>query len=255
MLETLKFVLGPIAHRARAEILLDSGRMRPSGSSDADTLALKGKRIVWASETNEGNKLNVGKVKELAGGDTLTARAPYGRRPVEFTPTHLLFLLTNAKPRINANDFAIWKRVKLIPFTLSFIDNPSKKNERKADKGLQDRLEAEASGILAWLVRGTLEWQEKGLNPPAVVETATTDYRKENDLISQFIDEKCLLAPHAKIKAGKFYEAYKSWCNEMGHAAFSGTRFGINAKELFEQGKDRDGLYYKGVGLLLEQER
>jgi len=132
-------------------------------------MALKGKRIVWASETGEGRHLNIGKVKWLTGEDTITARAPFAKRQITFSPTHTLFLLTNHKPHITADDYAIWQRVHLVPFNLSFIDEPKTEYERKRDPDLSKKLKEEASGILAWLVRGCLSWRIEGLNPPRIV--------------------------------------------------------------------------------------
>ena len=248
-LETIKYVLGPLAHKCKAEILLDTGRFKPSGSADADTLAFRGKRIIFAAETSERSRLNTGKIKELAGGDTLNARAPYGRRPIEFEPTHLLLLMTNNKPQIPAADYATWQRIHLIPFTLSFIDKPdTKKNERLADKKLPEKLKKEAPGILAWLIKGCLSWQEKGLNPPESVIQATKKYQKEMDFISQWIDEKCIIDNNARMKAGEGYKSYRLWCEDLGHKLYSGTRFGKDMKERFDWEKSTY-VFYIGIGL------
>jgi len=248
-LETVKFVLGSLAHKTKAETLLDTGRLKPSGSADADTLAFRGKRIVFAAETSQGSSLNAGKIKELAGGDTLNARAPYGRRPIEFEPTHLLLLMTNNKPQAPASDRALWYRINLIPFTLSFIDNPKKPNERQADKKLSEKLKKEASGILAWLVQGCLAWQKEGLNPPKSVINATNEYQKEMDIIGQWIDEKCTIDSNARIKAGDCYKAYQAWMEDMGHKPFSGTRFGKEMKTRFDSEKT-NYVNYIGIDLL-----
>ncbi|HNZ29833.1 MAG TPA: phage/plasmid primase, P4 family, partial [Candidatus Goldiibacteriota bacterium] len=95
LLEVIKYILGELAYKTRSETLLESRHTLQRGSADADTLAFKGKRIVWTSETTDTRKLNAARIKELCGGDTLNARAVYGRDPVEFAPTHLLILLTN----------------------------------------------------------------------------------------------------------------------------------------------------------------
>jgi len=248
-LETIKFVLGSLAHKTKAETLLDTGRLKQSGSADADVMAFKGKRIVFAAETSQGSRLNAGKIKEFCGGDTLNARAPYGRRPIEFEPTHLLILMTNSKPQAPASDYALWHRIHLIPFKLSFIDKPKKKNERQADKRLPDKLKEEAPGILAWLVRGCLAWQNEGLNPPDTVTKATNEYQKEQDLIGQFIDERCTTDSNARIKAGECYKAYQAWMEDMGHKPFSGTRFGKEMKTRFDSEKT-NYVNYIGIDLL-----
>ncbi len=178
-------------------------------------MALRGKRLVWGSETEEGRRLNDGKVKWLVGGDTLVGRPPFGKRQINFKPTHTLFLLTNHKPHIASDNYALWQRVHLIPFTLSFVDEPIAKNERQTGSELSVKLKAEASGILAWLVRGCLEWQKMGLKPPEIVRQATKGTGRMK--ISWVI---LLMMPasrkEAEVQAGKLYKAYTEWCKRTG---------------------------------------
>ena len=251
LLEIVKHVLGDLAYKTESELLLDQKFAKSSGSPNSGIMALRGKRIVWASETSEGRRLNTGKLKELVGGDTLNARAVYGKRHVEFSPTHLLLLITNNKPHAPANDYALWQRIHLIPFNLSFVDNPTKSNERQVDKQLSEKLMAEASGILAWLVRGCLEYQRQGLNPPEIVRAATEEYRKDEDIIGHFIDDRCVISVNATVRAGDLYQAYKTWCDDMGHRALSGVRFGKELKTRFDSQKGRN-THYLGIGLIYE---
>jgi putative DNA primase/helicase len=253
-LETIKMVLGDLAHKTKAESLLDNGKLKASGTADADTMAFRGKRLIWASETNEGGRMNVGKIKELVGGDTLNARAPYARRSIEFEPTHLLCLITNSKPYAPASDFAIWERLRLIPFTLSFVENPKGDNERKVNKKLPDELKKELPGILTWLVMGCVEWQILGLNPPEIVKAETLRYRKENDLIGDFLSEKCVQTPTAEAPASKLYGHYDMWCKEMGHKPLNGKRFGSEIQKLFEKEIRRHKAFYIGLGIIEENQ-
>jgi len=249
ILEILKFVLGGLAHKIEAELLLDQTFQKNAGSPNSGILSLRGKRIVWASETSEGRRLNAGRLKELVGADTLNARAVYGKRHIEFIPSHLLILLTNNKPHAPANDYALWQRIHLIPFGLSFVDRPEKSHERKADKRLAEKLKAEAPGILAWLVRGFLEYQKHGLNPPEAVLSATEQYRKDEDFIQHFIDERCIVRDNTEVRAGELYQAYKAWCDENGQKAFSGIRFGKEMRTRFDYEDSRRHIYYLGIGL------
>lgn len=249
LLETIHFVLGDLAGPVEAELLLDQYRARQSGSPTSDIMALRGKRLVWASETKEGRALNIGKLKWLTGADTRVGRPPFGKHQITYTPTDTLFLLTNHKPRVPANDYSTWERIHLIPFKLSFVDEPSKDFERQRDPDLADKLKAEAPGILAWIVRGCLEWTYQGLNPPGTVKVATADYRKDEDIIGHFISDRCVLRDDAEIKAGELYKAYQKWCEEMGHKAMNGTRFGREMKERFDSHLARH-VYYIGVGIL-----
>jgi len=247
--ETLKYVLGDLAYKAEAELLLDQKFGRQGGAPNTGTLQLRGKRLVWASETNEGRRLNTGKLKELVGGDTLNARPMYGKRHIEFSPTHLLLLLTNNKPQAPANDYALWQRIALIPFVLSFVANPTKTNERKADTGLMEKLKAEGSGILAWLVKGCLKWQAEGLDAPEAVKIATNEYREDEDLISKFITECCVMGETYEVKAGVLYQTYKTWCTDQCHHAINGTRFGREIKQKYDSYKGQY-IYYVGLGLI-----
>ena len=193
--------------------------------------------------------MDLGKVKLLAGGDVLCGRELFGKSVVNFVPTHKLFLMTNNKPRVDPTDDAIWDRIKLIPFNLSFIDNPEKPYQRKRDPFLPEKLQKESSGILAWMVKGCLEWQQVGLMTPDVVKLATQGYQEGEDIIGHFINDTCFLGGDKKMKANDFYEAYKKWCEENGHKSMSGTKFGEKISERFQWEKTRTGKYYFGIGL------
>jgi len=249
LLETLASVLGDYVGPVQAEMLLDQGRGRSSAGPSPDIMALRGRRLAWASETKEGRRLDSGRVKWLVGGDTLVGRPPYGRFEIRFAPTHTLILMTNNKPHAPADDFALWQRIHLIPFTLSFVDTPQRPNERKRDRGLVARLRGEASGILNWLVRGALEWRREGLNPPVVVRDATDEYRRDEDTLQHFLDERCRIAAHASVGGNDFYDAYRRWCQENEIKPLSGTNFGRKMSKLFN--KEKVGtVRYNGVGLL-----
>lgn len=251
LLETISFLLGDLAGPVEAELLLDQYRAKQSGGPTSDIMALRGKRLVWASETKEGRSLNIGKLKWLTGADTRVGRPPFGKHQITYTPTDTLFLLTNHKPHVPANDYSTWQRIHLIPFNLSFVDEPKKDFERQRDPDLLDKLKAEAPGILAWLVRGCLEWGYQGLNPPESVKAATNDYRKDEDIIGHFISERCTLKDSAEIKASSLYKAYQKWCEEMGHRPINGTRFGRELKERFDSYKE-GYVYYTGIEVLDE---
>lgn len=181
----------------------------------------------------------------------MNARAVFGKNHIQFEPSHLLLLLTNSKPSAPASDYALWQRIYLVPFLQSFIDDPLAPTESKADPYLSEKLKAEVSGILAWLVRGCLAWQREGLNPPAVVRAATEDYRKDEDIIGRFIDEKFKRGENCRIKASDAYQAFKKWCEENGMHPASGTRFGKEMKQRFDSYQDRDGIFYIGIEVFL----
>ncbi len=251
LLETVKCVLGAFAYKAEAEMLLDQKAARASNAHNSGVLALQGKRLVWTSEVDEGRRFNAAKVKELVGGDTLSGRAAYGRDHKEFRPSHLLIMLTNAKPAANPSDYALWKRIHLIEFGLSFVENPTEPNERQADPDLPEKLKAEVSGILAWMVRGCLRFQQQGLQAPDKVRAAVARYRGEEDILGHFITERCIEIETAEVSKGALYRVYKEWCDENGHSPLGSRRFYNQVNDRFDS-YDRGGgrFFYTGIGLL-----
>jgi len=142
--------------------------------------------------------------------------------------------------------------VHLIPFNLRFVDRPQKENERQRDPYLLNKLKEEREGILAWLVRGCLAWQELGrLDPPPQVQLATEDYRSDEDTIGQFIDEYCVRDPDSIVLHLRFYREYAKWCKDL-HLWASGSRdFGRRMKEQFQSKRTKQGITYVGIGLPL----
>lgn len=248
MLETLGDVLGnDLATSSQADALMDAARGGGDGPKPF-VYALRGKRLVWASESNEGRRINEGLVKQLTGGDRLNVRTLHSK-PVEFKPTHLLLLITNHKPHINADGSAIWERVLLIPFTQQFVDDPRGELQHKRDPYLKQKLKAELPGIVNWLISGCLEWQEIGLKAPKTVQSATADYREDEDTLAIFEEEKLTCGDKREVKASALYKAYSEFCKEFNFAAMSLTAFSTRMKARYKWKKERDGNYFMGVDL------
>lgn len=255
LVETICSVVGSLAGPIPAEMLLDQGNSRSSAGPSPDIMALRGLRLAFASETDEGRKFSPSRVKWLSGGDSLTGRYPHDKRLVTFKDTHLLLLLTNHKPHAPADDFAFWERLQLIPFELSFVDRePTASNERRMDKGLSGKLKDEYPGILAWLVRGCLDWQEQGLNPPPKILQATAEYRKDEDLLSSFIDECCVIEPDSRVVAKDLYDAFLWWFHDQisTKKSFSQKAFSKHMSKRFEKERVGGRVWY--FGLLVRDE-
>jgi putative DNA primase/helicase len=242
--EIIAAALGDYAMRAPTEMLL----AKRAGGIPNDVARLKGARFVAASESEEGRRLAESLIKDLTGQDTITARFMRAEW-FDFQPTHKLWLSTNHRPEIRGTDAAIWRRIRLIPWSVTIPPD-------EQDKRLPAKLRTELSGILAWIVRGCLEWQRIGLQPPEEVRRATGRYRAEMDVLGAFIGEECIVAEHASARATALYSAYKAWCEENGERHETQRRFGGRLKERgFENGKITAGPHkgyveWYGIGLI-----
>jgi putative DNA primase/helicase len=214
---------------------------RKADGHPAQIARLFGKRLVVCTETQEGSRLDEGLVKELTGGDKLAARR-MRENWWDFAPTHKAVLVTNHKPEIRGTDHAIWRRIRLIPFDVSFAED-------KQDKTLPPKLASEAPGVLAWMVRGCLEWQSEGLAPPEAVLVATKDYRNAQDIVGQFLAERCLTGPDYRSRASDLYANFKGWCLMIGESELSQRRFGESLRERGLKTYTSNGTWYKGVVL------
>ncbi len=191
-----------------------------------DIARLAGARFVTAVEVEEGRRLAEVLLKQVTGGDMIIARRLY-QEHVEFQPQFKLFLACNHKPAVWGTDHAIWRRIPLVPFTVTI---PS---ERK-DKGLKGKLIDEAPGILTWALEGCRAWQNGGLQAPEAVQAATKAYREEQDVAGDFLTECCVVSSNgtaASVEAKALYDAYERWCGEMGTEAVSARTFNTKVGE------------------------
>ena len=257
IVETLSEILGPLAGAIRSEMLLDQFRTASSSGPTPDIMALRGLRMAFASETDDGCRISPSKVKWLTGNDKLTGRNPHDKYEVQFKPTHTLFLLTNHKPHAPADDFAFWERVVLVPFELSFVDRePKSENELRADPDLPAKLRDELPGILAWLVKGCLYYQRGGLNPPPVVKEATAEYQRDEDLIADFLEDCCLLDPDYTSGATALYQVFESWwIKNVSKKVPKQKRFGTLMKKRFKREKLSGTYRYIGVGIIEQDDQ
>ena len=248
LFETLQYVLGDYTKSVSTDVLIGQDHMRIAGSAQPHLMELQGKRLAYCSETGEHDRLSTAQVKNITGGDPITARWLHSN-PVTFMPTHTLFLQTNRKPQAPADDDALWERVKVIEFNVRFVDEPNAPDERPRDRALEETLKHEASGILAWLVRGGLEWQRGGLQTPASVRVARDTYRR-GESIEPFLDAACVEAEGLQAEGGVLYAAYESWCKANRLRAKTPNWFGKQLQQRFEKGRTSTGrACYYGLGL------
>ncbi len=249
IMKAIKSAMGKLAGTVSRDVFLASGKGHTAGSATPHLCDLQGKRLAWASEPEKGQRFSVGQVKDLSGDAPISTRQNYGKQ-YEFDPTHLLLLLTNHKPHAPADDTSFWGRLRLVTFNWSYVDEPTQPHERKKNPTLRFDLEKEKAGILAWLVRGCLEWQENGLQTPDQVKKDVEEYRKKEDNLLDFIEACCIVGDKYTSRAGKMYTIYSSWCETNNIYTLDSKNFGLEMAKKYPKLRDVQGLYYKGIGVL-----
>lgn len=218
-LNAIQEVFGEYAMQAPPELLT----LKHGPSHPTELAALMSARCVLSVEVEEGRRLAESLVKQLTGRDSISAR--FMRQDFfTFEPTHTVFMAANHKPVVKGTDGAVWRRIKLIPFEVVIPED-------ERDPNLQEKLRGELPGILAWAVRGCLEYQLQGLMEPSAVREATEEYRADMDILAAFIAEDCVTAPGVWIKVADLYQGYVNWCQRSGVAAESKREFGNRLTE------------------------
>ncbi len=237
---TLATILGDYATNAPMDTFMETRTDR----HPTDMAGLRGARFVAAIETEQGKRWAESKLKNLTGGDKISAR--FMRQDFfEFFPQFKLFVAGNHKPAIRNIDEAMKRRLHLIPFTITVPP------ERR-DKNLQQKLLAERDGILAWAVQGCLDWQRHGrLKPPQRVVDATEEYFEAEDALGRWLDERCVRETCAKSLTAELFNDWKQWAEAAGEFVGAQRRF---SDQLITRGleKWRNGMGvrgFQGIGL------
>jgi len=214
-----------------------------TSGANSDIARLSGARFVTSTEPNDGVRFDEGLVKQLTGGDKVTARFLYGDE-FDFNPEFKLWMATNHKPIIRGTDDGIWRRLAIIPFTVQIpLD--------KVDKRLTSKLKREMKAILNWISEGYLLWRESGLQEPECIKLQRGEYRKEMDVTECFVDDCCVRKSGEREKSSDLYRVYASWAKENNQHIMSSTRFGKELSNKFQK-ISSNGIYYVGVELKRE---
>lgn len=243
----VEFALGDYAITANNQMLV-SGRYRGESAGEKSSLMrLRGARLAFMSELEKGAKLAEATMKALTGGDQIEAKF-MGQDAVQFEPTHNFLMLTNDLPAVDPTAQAVWARLRVVPFDISF--------EGREDHALPNDLRLAANTILTWAVNGLATYREQGLNAPPEVLATTEHYRTENDPIAQFIEEECLLGPDAKVTRASLHHAYLEWAKDNGMNPISAHKFSPRIGGM--KGIDTDAIHglrrWIGIGLKSEQD-
>jgi putative DNA primase/helicase len=193
-------------------------------------------------ETEEGKRIAEALMKQMTGGDRIRARK-MRQDHFEFKATHKIVLAANHKPQVRGTDFAVWRRIKLVPFTVTIA-------EKDKDKELPQKLQAELPGILAWAVAGCLDWRRHGLGEPEEVRQATLSYQAEQDTVQAFLDECCHVHAEARAQSAPLLAAYLAW---SGDKLMTAPAFRDRLRAKGYETKQGTGGRYFWHGLMLKQ--
>ncbi len=208
--------VGDYGHVAESDLFM-SAKSNPNAASPA-LMGLLGKRFVVVSETERDHRLATALMKNLTGGDRITARALYGRQ-VTFDPSHTSLMVTNHLPTVRGDDPAIWRRIRVVPFDVVI-------SEAERDDRLGERLELAADEILSWALAGFELYERHGLAAPDAVLAATRDYQRDSDAVARFIADCCIENLHMWTTTGEAYERWQSWAIGDGAEQMSRKTFG-----------------------------
>jgi putative DNA primase/helicase len=205
-----------------------------------DVAGLTGARLVVTSELTGGRSLNESMVKDLTGGDSITARFLH-QEFFTFTPIFKIWMYGNAKPTIRGTDDGIWRRIRLIPFTVQIPED-------ERDGALVGKLRQELPGVLNWALAGWKAYQAEGLRPSEAVSRATDAYREQSDALGQFIADCCLVQDGATCQSKLLHDAYVKWGGALTAVKFAQ----VMQERGFTKKREMHGMTWQGVGLLAD---
>lgn len=232
--EALSNALGDYAISASNDLLVASRHGGKSAGELAQMMQLRGARWAVMSELERGAKLAESTMKQLTGGDTINAKS-MGQNPVNFAPSHSFFMLTNDLPEVDPRAQAVWARMRVVPFEVSF--------EGREDTRLPEDLEACLEAILAWAVAGLERYQAEGrLFAPAKVKATTEGYRASNDSLAHFIADECVMEAGASVRGGDLAAAYSTWQIANSKEPLTPTMITRRIKSLIEDQAETYGV-------------
>jgi len=243
-MEAIKNMMGDYAKTASFDAFLSQSR---SGGPRDDIAELAGSRLVASTEVDKGKKLADSLIKQLTGGDMVSARFLF--KPLfEFRPTFKLWLVANDAPKATDTDTGLWRRVLRVPF-----EHEIPEGERDATvKSKLTNVTISGAAILAWAMAGCLLWQQFGLIVPTAVKKSTDAYRDENNPLKEFYADCCFFDPQAQATRSIIWDTYTRWAKD------NGEHYPITNKELADRlracgctdARSSRGRYWKGIGII-----
>lgn len=248
LLDAIQHLLGDYSTVAPVELICRNGQERGrSADSASPTLArLKGKRFVCMSESDTAGKLDEAVIKQYTGGEEISARELY-QSTITYKPQFTLWLSCNDLPSVRDKSLFASDRIRVIEFNRHFTD-------KEQDKGLKDYFATDAAmkGIFTWLVTGYFKYKRFGLTMSEDMQKVVRAYEKDNDLILQFLEEKCERTefnlegiPGVYVQAKTLYDQYKIWCKSCGYYVCSTKKFNagvVSHPEWYGEKTKREGM-------------
>jgi len=256
LLNTLFRLLGPLGVRGASRTMEDGYSLAMEAKSFCaskydvggdkprpDLVKLRGARLVVTSEPPEGARFDEALLKKLTGEDPVTFRT-LNKEPVGFMPSQKLWVLVNGPPESLDLSKGFWRRVRVIPFDYEITND-------NRDRQLDEKFQAEASGILNWALAGCAAWLKHGLGTAERVEAATAVYKADMDPVARFLEERCERGPDLKVGKGPLFDAYKAWCwHGSEQVGMSKNEFGARLATMgFEDGKSGPWRYWTGLAI------
>jgi putative DNA primase/helicase len=243
-LEAMRSAMGDYAATADFETFLRTGDGRGPRN---DIARLVGARLVCASEVPPGRMFDEVTLKQLSGGDTISARFLYGEF-FEYKPQFTICLAANHRPSVRDDDSAIWRRLKLVPFVNELAEDD---RDPAVKARLTDPSDA-GPAVLAWMVKGAIKWQQEGLQEPEIVREATQAYRSENEVFSEFISDHCVEGNEQWVASVQLHTRYRDWSHVHGYThPYGPKQFGIQLRGRGHAPQKRGGVRgWKGIGLV-----
>ena len=220
----VRIVLGDYARAAdAASFMNDPKKGGNAGGPREDVLRLRGARFVYVSEPEENSELKESFVKAMTGGDAMPARGVNAKMTVEVMPTWVPVMPTNHRPIIKGDDFAIWRRMVLLPFLQKFSD-------ANKDTGRKAKLLEESEGILTWLVQGAMAYQAEGLKAPKNVSEAKEEYKRDMDLLGDWLDDCCELDPTYTVATDALWASWQAYADARGELGYIKSQKKLSTK-------------------------
>jgi len=240
-LRIIREFLGDYAKQASADTFM----VKKNQGIPNDLARLRGVRFVATSEIEDGQRMAESLIKQMTGEDTIVARFLH-KEFFEFKPAFKVWIAANYKPVIRGDDFAIWRRVHLIPFTKTIPTEDQ-------DPDLFDKLKKELPGILNWGLEGCRLWQKRGLEPPEEVQAATANYKDEMDYFKNWLNECCVVGDGWTETSQNLFENYKKWAEENVRYPMKQKKWGSKMTRAGFKRVQTPKTEYLGIKLKIEE--